>query len=312
MVKMLAGLTGNVFLAGIVISNLAFLWALTYLYRLARRELGEEGANRAVFYFAAAPTAVFFSAMYTESVFMLFVIATFYYAGESQWDRAALVGALASATRNTGVLMALVIALEGMHQQGVRLWPVGWKLRALLAHYRGQLRPTFKAWRSLLAAMFVPVGLLSYMAFLSNTFGDPLGFIHVQATWGREVSGAGITKLISNTAKSLNVGANFWAGQFDPKTLMDLAFTLGFAPLVGLALYKLRPAYGLFGLLTFVVPLSTGSVGSMTRYVLMLVPCFLLLARWGRREWVDRAVLGVFLPLLGYFTILFSHWYFAG
>ena len=26
----------------------------------------------------------------------------------------------------------------------------------------------------------------------------------------------------------------------------------------------------------------------------------MLLAHWGRREWVDRLVLGIFLPLLGY------------
>ena len=50
----------------------------------------------------------------------------------------------------------------------------------------------------------------------------------------------------------------------------------------------------------------------MTRYILMLVPCFVLLAHWGRRSWVDRLVLGIFLPLMAYFSVLFSHWYFAG
>jgi hypothetical protein len=50
----------------------------------------------------------------------------------------------------------------------------------------------------------------------------------------------------------------------------------------------------------------------MTRYVLMLVPCFILLATWGRRGWVDRLVLAIFLPLTANFAILFSHWYFVG
>ena len=145
-VKMMAGLTGNVFLAGIIVSNLAFLGTLFYLYALTRREYGQETATRAVFYFAAAPTAVFFSAMYTESLFMLMVLATFYYAGAKQWDRAVLAGILASATRNTGVLMALVVALEGLSQQGVRFWPRlavrEWSRSALSSHFKQQIKRT--------------------------------------------------------------------------------------------------------------------------------------------------------------------------
>jgi hypothetical protein len=117
LVKMIAALTGNVFLAGVLVSNVAFLIALAYLYGLARYEFGEETAARTVFYLAAAPTAVFFSAMYSESVYIALVCAAFYYAQRRVWDFAALTGALAAATRNTGVLLALVIALEGLHQQ---------------------------------------------------------------------------------------------------------------------------------------------------------------------------------------------------
>ncbi len=88
--------------------------------------------------------------------------------------------------------------------------------------------------------------------------------------------------------------------------------TLGDAPLVVMVAVKLRPAYAFYTGLVFFVPLSTGTVGSMTRYVLMLVPCFLLLAHWGRRAWVDRLVLCIFSPLMGYLAVLFSHWYFIG
>jgi hypothetical protein len=47
----------------------------------------------------------------------------------------------------------------------------------------------------------------------------------------------------------------------------------------------------------------------MIRFVLMLVPCCVLLAWWGRRPWVDRLVLTVFLPMLAYLAVTFSHWY---
>lgn len=310
--KLVAGLTGNIYLAGILVSNVALLLALGYLYALTRHEFDRETAARAVFYLAAAPTAIFFSAMYTESVYIALVAATFYYARQGKWVGAALAGALAAATRNTGVLLAAVVALEGMHQSGVRFRPPMRDPAVILAFAWQQVRVLLPGWRSLAAAACVPLGLLAYMAYLSNTFGDPLGFIHVQATWGREVSaGAGFTKLVGNVISQLRIG-NFWAGQFDPKTLLDLLSTLAFLPLAIMVCRKMRPAYGVFVLLTLLVPLSTGTVGSMTRYILMLVPCFMLLAAWGRHSWVDRLVLGIFLPLMAYFAVLFSHWYFAG
>lgn len=312
LVRMIAGLTGNVFVAGILVSNVAFFVALLYLYALARREWDDETAARAVLYLSAAPTAVFFSAMYTESLYILLVTATFFYARERQWDRAALAGALAAATRNTGVLLAAVIALEGLHQGGVRWRPAGWTRQELLAHGRRQLRIALRHWPVLGAAGAVTFGLIAYMAYLANTFGDPLGFIHVQATWGRDVSAAGFSRLASNVRRQLNIGVAPLAGQINVPVLLNLLFTLGFAPLVAATVFRLRPAYGVFAGLTFLVPLSTGTVGSMTRYVLMLIPCFLLLAHWGRRSWVDRLILIVFLPFLCYFTIVFSHWYFAG
>ena len=311
-VKIASALTGNVFSAAVLVSNTAFFFALGFLYALTRREFEQASAARTIFYFAAAPTAVFFSAMYTESLFMLFVIATFYFARRSQWDRAAVAGMLASATRNTGVLMALVIALEAMHQNGFRFLPAKWSRAGWIALVKSWWRPILASWPGFIAAAVVPLGLLSYMGYLTNRFGDPLGFIHVQATWGRSTSPSGITKLIPNTITGLYLGANVMAGQINVYGLLNLLATLGFLPLVIMVARKMRPAYVAYVWLTFFVPLSTGTVGSMTRYILMLFPCFMLLGMWGQRSWVDRVVLGIFLPLMAFFAIVFSHWYFAG
>jgi ABC-type multidrug transport system fused ATPase/permease subunit len=313
LVRLVAGITGNVFVAGVLIANVAFLVALSYLYALARREFDTATAGRAVFYLAAAPTAIFFAAMYTESLFVALVIATFSYAGQRQWIAAAIAGALAAATRNTGVLMAGVIALEGLHQQGLRFWPEGGRVARLWGQVRAWPAQAIAAWRSWLAAAFVPLGLLAFMSYLANTLGDPLGFIHGQATFGRDVSdGGGITRVVSHAIDRLNLGSNIWAGQISARALLDVLFTIGFILiLVGVA-RELRPANTIYTAFTLLLPVSSGTVSSMTRYVLMLIPCYLLLARWGRHTWVDRLVLGIFLPLLAYFSFLFSHWYFAG
>jgi hypothetical protein len=311
-VRAVATVAGNDFLAGVLVSNIALLVALAYLYRLIRREFDDETAARAVFYLAGAPTAVFFSAMYTESLYLALVIAGFFYARESHWARAALAGGLAAATRNTGAVMALVLLLEGMHQSGARFRPPAWHPVAIGRHLGSQIGLGIKKWQPLVAALAATLGLFAYMVYLANRFGDPFAFITVQSTWGRTTSPGGILQLVENTRNDLNVGPHFWMGQFNPPTLMDLIATLAFAPLVVAVVWKLRPAYAVYALATFLVPLFTGSIGSMTRYTLTLVPCYILLAVWGGRSTVDRIVVGTFLPLFAFFAILFSHWYFAG
>ena len=312
LVKMVSALIGNVYVAGILVSNVALLIMLFYLYRLAVEEFDRGTAGRAVFYLAGAPTGVFLSAMYTESTYLLFVVMTFYYARRSRWFWAGVSGFLASSTRNTGILMAGVIGLEGMHQAGVRFLPPAWAVRELPGHLWQQVRLTFTAWRSLLAACMVPLGLISYMLYLQLVHGDALGFIHVQATWGRQVSASGLGQLIPTTLRELNIGPQPLSGQINAIALLaTLSAVVFLAILVPLAM-KMRPAHGFFVGLTLLIPLTTGTTGSMDRYSLMLIPAFLLLAHWGRRPWVDRIVVGVSLPLLAYSTFLFSHWFFAG
>ncbi|MFN8623164.1 MAG: mannosyltransferase family protein [Chloroflexota bacterium] len=303
--------TGSVFPAGLIVSNLAFLLGLGYVYALARHEFEDRTASRAVFYVAAAPTAIFFMAMYTESLFLLVTAATFYYARTGRWLGAAIAGALAAATRNTGATLALVVALEALRQAGFRwrppLHPAEWG-----EHLGRDLRAVRGALPGLIAAAIVPLGLVAYMAYLAISFGDPLGFIHVQATWGRDVTGIGLAGLWDDTLRTLHLGAQPLAGQVSSKTLMDVVATIGAVGLVLAVLRKLPATYGAYLLLAILIPLSTGSVGSMTRYILMLWPAMLVVGRWGRHGAVDRTVLAIFLPLSAYFAILFSHWVFAG
>lgn len=311
LVRAVGGLVGDPALGGVLVANLAFLVLLGYLYALTRREFDDAAAARAVFYLAAAPTAVFFSALYTESVFLALTAATFYYARAGRWGGAAIAAGLASATRNTGVLLGAVIAIEGLHQAGLFARPAGWRPPQLLAHLRSLLPRLWAAVPALIAAAWAVVGLVSYMLFLGRTYGDPLAFIHVQAAWGRAAGPSGFSSILAKTISELGVG-NLGLGQVNAKVVLDVAATLFFLPLTVAVAVRMRPAYGVYTAMTFLVPLSTGTTGSMTRYVLMLLPAFMLLAHWGRRPTVDRLVLVSFLPLMSYMAVLFAHWYFAG
>ena len=94
-----------------IVSLVAFFVALFLLYRLAELDFGSEVAAATVALIAFCPFAFFFSAIYTESLFLALVVGSIYAARRERWLVAGVVGAFASATRNTGVLVAVPIVL---------------------------------------------------------------------------------------------------------------------------------------------------------------------------------------------------------
>ena len=65
-------------------------------------------------------------------------------------------------------------------------------------------------------------------------------------------------------------------------------------------------------LLGAIIPFSSGLLMSQRRYMWVLFPAFILLARWGKRPWLDRAITALFLLGLALFTALFANGYWVG
>jgi hypothetical protein len=270
LLKGLAGLVGNAVLAGVLLSHLSFALALMVLWKLSLQLLNSPAAaRRAVLYLAIFPTSFYFSAVYTESLSLLWVLLAFYALHERRWEWAAVSAALASATRVTGILLAGVLWLEYLRAwEGRSRWPVGLALAGV-----GSL------------------GLLSYMAFLAVQFGDPLAFWSVQGSFSREVGGfiGEIRPLFQQ---------NFLTGPISWNVLLDLlALVFG---VVGslVAARRLGLGYALFGLLSLLIPFSSGT-GSLSRYVLMVFPAFMVLAEAAERPWLDSLIRFIFPLLLG-------------
>ena len=104
---MLGGGSAANLVAGIVLSFGCALGALCLLYRLTALELGEDMARSAVWIYAWLPPALFLSAVYTEALFLLLTVGAFFAGRTGRWWLAGLLGALAAATRNGGVLLVL-------------------------------------------------------------------------------------------------------------------------------------------------------------------------------------------------------------
>ena len=77
--------------AGTLLSMAAFAWAARYLYRLARDLMDADRAQTAVALACLYPFAVFYSAAYTESLFLLAMLGAWYHLRrDERWPAFAL------------------------------------------------------------------------------------------------------------------------------------------------------------------------------------------------------------------------------
>jgi len=119
--RYLAVVAGDPFIAGLIISNVAGLGMLVVLYRLVEEDFDSERAYRTALYLSVFPTAFFFAAAYTESLFLLFALLGFYYMRQGNWWLAGACGFFATLTRSTGLLLLVPFCYEYLRQHQFKL-----------------------------------------------------------------------------------------------------------------------------------------------------------------------------------------------
>jgi hypothetical protein len=171
---------------------------------------------------------------------------------------------------------------------------------------RGERRAPLAA---LLAPAAVPIGTAAYMLYLQRMFGDPLAFMHASAAWQRQPQSplAMIGELLRRPAEGW--GAALLAGRLPLDGWIDLAFVALFAGLGLVLLRQRRWSEGWMVVLGVLLPLGSGLLLSQRRYMWVLFPAFILLARWGERPWVDRLITLLSLLGLGVSVAMFANGY---
>ena len=274
---------------GVVISIAAFYFALVYLLRLARSELGnEDQAVAAVALLATYPFAVFFSAAYTEGLFLLTLVGAVYHFRQNELWRAAFWGFLCGLTRPPGCFLSVVLALMAIAP--------AWKTPEFrVAH----LVP------KLLAAAAPGLGMLAFSAFIYQLTGNAFQWTMQNAAWGRVYR-----SLDSVVADRVALIANEGFYTYASTQTIDLFYVLA----VLLCLGAVWPVYRRFGLpyavliiLNLLPPMSAGGMLSMGRVTSVLFPVFLWLgaaipARH-RTAWIAS-----FALLQGFVAVMFFTW----
>ena len=269
LVRLGSAIGGGPALWGVLVSLLSTLFALYFLFRIAEKLYGARVARAATLAFAFFPTAFFLNAVYTEALFVA-LSAGAIWAAYVRRDLllAGLLGSLAAATRNLGILLLMPLLFEWLRNR--REFGVG----------------------GLAALGLVPAGLLGYAVFLWGRFGDPMVFARQQEEyWGRtltspvETAGDAWRTAREGLEYFLDPAALFLSTSAEPaleaSNTLNLVFLGLFLVLMGVGFAVLPPELSLYAFVGTLLPVLTPSPAfplmSMPRFVLGAFPIFLVL-----------------------------------
>lgn len=287
----------NLWIAGIVVVLVSFLLALVCLYRLAREDMPADQARAALLFLAFYPFAVCYSAVLTESVFLLTASGSFLYFRRNQLVKAALFALATGIVRPNGFLLCVPLGL-------LAVMPFA-RSRGWLPGERGT---ESQAWGPLvvkLAVAALPVASMAcYAAYVYSLTGDPFAWAKAQQAWGRQT--ALIVDVVNQRSDLIATsGLASYPGQY-PIELMEGAAALFGLIAVWPIIRRFGLAYGAFVAMAIVPPLITMGAVSLGRYTAPLFPIFLWLGATvperRRSYWIGAFAAGQALIAVLFYT----------
>jgi hypothetical protein len=269
--------------AALLISNIALVWALYYIYLIAEKEFGSDVAERSIWYQALYPGSIFLLAPYPEPLFLCLAAGAFHAAQNRKWWCAGLCGFLISMTRNTGVLIIIPLLVE-----------------FLRARRKDRSTPLTQS----LWLLLTPLGLLAVMLYWKIFNGDALAFVHAQSGWNRSFTAPWIT-MWEGLKQGFTSPVQYPWGVYIFELLVILALTALAVLAVRLLPLSLNLYTWLMILPAWCYPYSGNYFLSNIRFLSILFPIFITVALLtGKRE-IDMALRPILAALYGIAAALY-------
>lgn len=269
LMRLVAFVTGDVVVAGMLISFVATVVALWGLHRLVSLDFPEAVARRAMLLVAIFPSALFLLAPFTEALFLALSVWCLYFARGAAWPAAAALGLLAAITRPVGAFLVLPL-----------LW---------LAYRELRDRGLRRAAVPVLAAAAPAAGAAAYALY--SEVGAGRSLFDAARIWGSasfrppwDVMGASL---------------DWTLDRGDPLQALNLALLVGSVALFVLGMRRLpveQALYALPHLALLSVRILPTPLTSTSRYLLIVFPLFVILAlvlgeRRARWSWAIGSLL---------------------
>lgn len=274
-------------LIAVAFSTVIFLLTGVVLFKLVKLDYEKNIAFWSVFFLLIFPTSFFGVSVYSESLFLLLALSSFYFARRKKWFIASILAGLLTATRLVGIAI----------------------IPALFFEFFVQEKKLFK--KNAISLFIAPLGILSYMFFNFQHFGNVFQFVKSQGTLHNNRSVDSVIlfpQTIYRYLKILTTGNpgqyEWWIG-FLEISMFIFALTMIFIAWKE----KIRSSYLIYSIVALLIPASTGTFSGIPRYILILFPIFIILALI-KNKWVKIIYSTISIILLFMLLMLFSRGYY--
>jgi hypothetical protein len=275
-------------MSGLVLSNLFFLAALLLLYRYTEEYHHDADPGLAVLLMAFYPFGVFFASVYNESLFLFLTVLAFALFRSVKMIASACALSLMGSARLAGLFVTAAMGLSHLFSRVLRF---------------DKKRPqvdTGELLSLMLWGLLSVSGFLLFVLYQQLIFGHWDAFIKAQAAFDRHPIGS-FSALIPEM-------------DLDPYHIMNIlpAATVFGLSIVFLFLRDYR-LYSLWGFLAVLIPLSTGTFASMTRFTMVFFPLVIFDSYLLKKTAFLRDItIMAFSSALIVFSALFVRSYFLG
>ena len=249
----------------------------------------------ALLFFLFFPTSFFLQGVYTEGVFIVLLVATLYASKKKNYVLTALFGYFMGLSRITGFFLASLLFLEIIEQV---------KFTRDIPRYIQSIIKSLSV-PKVLATIAPLLGFGTFMAYLWLTTGDPLRLAHSQVDFNQNRSTSFVFPLQVVWRYLKIFYTADWNFQY---FIATVEFVLTSMVVLILSydawqIYKKRYTHlftraglTIFAWMSILLPISTGTLLSMPRFILPLLTVFIVLAELPKK-WVKASIL-IFLLIL--------------
>lgn len=262
-IKLLSFLTGQTkvfgqgqFIISFLLSNLFFLLSLLILFKLIKLDFSKNIILPIIISILVFPTSFFFGAVYSESLFLLLILLSFYFARQKKWLWAGVFAGLSSATRIVGIIMFFSLLVEFyLQKEKISL-------------------------KNLLYIAIAPVGTIIYAIYNKIKWENFFYFLQAHGELGNSRSTNKIVLFPQIIYRYLKIILTLPTKQFEWWiALLELAMFIFCLSILYIAWRKkIRSSYLLYSLGALFIPASSGTFSGLPRYIIPIFPMFIVIA----------------------------------
>lgn len=203
-----------------------------------------------------APYSFYCASVYTEAMFIMFIVLFFYFSQKKQWLIAGLMSAFASATRIVGCTLVFALIIELYLDYKNKNTVIDSKKAGIWQNVRDFVVHFIKTPKEILSVMLCPLGTFIYMTFLRFFCGDVWAFMHVQIAWREDLY-----------FPVIGVMWKACTGQIEPRYTYMGWFCIAAFAVYAYMIYRKYYSMAFFGIIALLVPL-TSHVMSTCRFII--------------------------------------------